>query len=173
MGIDLNQHRATIWAFNARTGGPKQSIRTEGDITPKLWVKVLLLQYLLAVCMDVHSHPGPDTLQDNVKMCHLNIQSLNAENRLDSCIQQLANQYDIITMSETWLDGEDNNVDYDIPGYTGPYRWDRTLQRGGGVLAWIRNNIVVKPRPEFQQDKLELLWLELKIPKSRLLLAIC
>ena len=76
-------------------------------------------------------------------------------------------------MSETWLDEDDNTCLYVIPGYTGPYRLDRTLQRGGGVLAWVRDSIVVKERPDLHQDNLELLWLELIIPKHKLLLGVC
>jgi hypothetical protein len=76
-------------------------------------------------------------------------------------------------MSETWLDEDDTTCSYVIPGYTGPYRLDRTLQRGGGVLAWVRDTIVVKERPDLHQEKFETLWLELLIPKHKLLLAVC
>jgi hypothetical protein len=76
-------------------------------------------------------------------------------------------------MGETWLSETDQNQVYAIPGYTGPYRLDRTLQRGGGVLAWVKDSIVVKERQELQLNKFELLWLELKVPKHNLLLGIC
>jgi hypothetical protein len=76
-------------------------------------------------------------------------------------------------MSETWLDDGDTLIDYTIPGYTGPYRLDRTLQRGGGVLAWVRDTIVVRERKDLHQDKLETLWLELLVPNHKLLVAVC
>jgi hypothetical protein len=172
MGVDISQYRATIGSFVATNGTPKRCGMNKYDTMSSLWIKILLIQYLLAMSMDVHPHPGPEVL-DHMKICHLNIRSLNADNRLGACVTQLADTYDIITMSETWLDEGDTTITYDIPGYTGPYRLDRTLQRGGGVLAWVRDTIVVKERMDLHQDRLETLWLELLIPKHKLLLAVC
>jgi hypothetical protein len=123
--------------------------------------------------MDVHPHPGPiEPLSGPISICHLNIRSINADSRLGACTNQLANTYDVITMSETWLSETNDNHLYAIPGYTGPYRLDRTLQGGGGVLAWVRDTIVAKERRDLHQYKLEVLWLELKVPKHTLLVGV-
>ena len=149
----------------------KQIGKNKDDTMSSLWIKILLVQCLLAICMDIHPHPGP-IIPNNMNMCHLNIRSLNADNRLGACINQLANEYDLITMSETWLDEGDTSAIYSLPGYTGPYRLDRTLQRGGGVLAWVRDTIVVRERLDLHQDRHETLWLELLVPNHKLLLAV-
>ena len=172
MGVDISQYRATIGTFTGLQGLPKRPGKNKHDTMSSLWIKILMIRCLIAICMDVHPHPGPTRL-DQMNICHLNIRSLNADKRLGACVTQLADEYDIITMSETWLDEDDIPEIYAIPGYTGPYRLDRTLQRGGGVLAWVRDTIVVKVRPDLHQDRLETLWLELLIPKHKLLLAIC
>jgi hypothetical protein len=172
MGVDISQYRATIGTFTGLQGLPKRPGKNKHDTMSSLWIKILMIRCLIAICMDVHPHPGPTHL-DQMNICHLNIRSLNADKRLGACVTQLADEYDIITMSETWLDEDDIPEIYAIPGYTGPYRLDRTLQRGGGVLAWVRDTIVVKVRPDLHQDRLETLWLELLIPKHKLLLAIC
>ena len=172
MGVDIAQYRATIGTFVALNGTLKRCGKNKHDTMSSLWIKILLIQCLLAMCMDVHPHPGPDIPQ-HMNICHLNIRSLNADNRLGACVTQLTGTYDIITMSETWLDDGDTSVIYALPGYTGPYRLDRTLQRGGGVLAWVRDTIVVKERIDLHQDRLETLWLELLVPKHKLLLAVC
>ena len=127
MGVDISQYRAAIGTHIAIYSTNKQSGKNKDDTMSSLWIKILLLRCLLAMCMDVHPHPGPECL-DQMNMCHLNIRSLNADKRLGACINQLANEYDVITMSETWLDEGDITIDYTIPGYTGPYRLDRTLQ---------------------------------------------
>ena len=91
--------------------------------------------YLLSQCTDVHPHPGPDGTFANITFCHINIRSINTENRLDAFLDQLTDRFDIITCSETWLSKKDLDKKYEIPGYTGPYRMDRTLQGGGG--SWL------------------------------------
>ena len=133
MGIELNQYRAAIGAFHGSLIHHKSHCSGEGDISPKLWITVLLVNCLLAICMDVHPHPGPDAPpQGPISLCFLNVRSINAESRLGACINQLADTHDVITLGETWLSDTDEDQVYAINGFTGPYRLDRTVQRGGG-----------------------------------------
>jgi hypothetical protein len=124
--------------------------------------------------MDIHPHPGP--AQDafgNLSFCHINIRSINAENRLDAFINQVANKFDVITSNETWLSIKHPNIKYEIPGYTGPYRFDRTLQASGGVMVWVVDSIVAKRRDDLGVLKLETLWIQLDLPKTKILIATC
>jgi hypothetical protein len=98
---------------------------------------------------------------------------LNAGNRFGEFKDQIAGNFDVITVSETWLGADHGDERYAIQGYTGPYRLDRTLQDAGGVMAWVTNNIVVKRRLDLEQPRLELAWLELKIPKHKILVGTC
>ena len=62
--------------------------------------------------------PKLDCLE-NLKMAHLNIRSL--KNRSHSIqVKNLVseNDFDILTLSETWLNGSVDNSEISIPGYT-------------------------------------------------------
>ena len=74
-------------------------------------------------------------------ICHLNVRSLFANNnssKLDE-ISVLSSDYafDVIAMSETWLDSSILNTNISLPCYGEPHRLDRN-RNGGGVLALSR-----------------------------------
>lgn len=72
----------------------------------------------------------------NLIISHFNIRSLiNKFEVLKEHI--LSNNYDIFTLSETWLSEEIKDYVIKIPGYT-IFRQDRE-RRGGGVAIYIRN----------------------------------
>ena len=180
MGNDIHQHRAGIGTFHGRVNRALQTRRGNGARTSpiNLWVQILLMQYLLALCMDVQPHPGP--IQQNqhqtptyLSMCHINIRSINVDNRFGEIKNQIAGNYDIITASETWLSERSKKHDFALPGYSGPFRLDRTLQGGGGVMSWTKNTIVSKRRPDLHVDRLELDWIEISIPKHKILIGTC
>ena len=116
--------------------------------------------------MDIHPHPGPDQSCANLSFCHINIRSINAANRLSAFFNQVANKFDLITVSETWLETKHPDERYKILGYTGPYRLDRPDQRGGGIMVWVINSIIVKRRDDLSVRNLETLWLQLNLPKN-------
>jgi hypothetical protein len=122
------------------------------------------------MCVDIHPHPGPDTHTfGNLSFCHVNIRSIKANKRLSAFLNQVSNVFDIITTSETWLTATDLNTPFEIDGYSGPYRQDRLLQRGGGIMVWVVDSIIVKRRDDLSIDKLETLWLQLDLPKNKIL----
>ena len=45
----------------------------------------------------------------------------------------LGHYIDIITLSETWLNMNDNDLSFNIPGFQKMIRSDRNAQHGGGV----------------------------------------
>ena len=53
--------------------------------------------------------------------------------------------FDVITLSETWLKSTSNENLLKLNGYYGPFRRDRSDNSGyGGVLAWVRREIFCK-----------------------------
>ena len=48
----------------------------------------------------------------------------------------LENKFDILTISESWLDNSVTNLELQIPGYD-LYRVDRQDKKGGGVFVYI------------------------------------
>jgi hypothetical protein len=103
----------------------------------------------------------------------VNIRSINAKKRLQSFINQLANKYDIISVSESWLGEKDPDAKYKIDGYTGPFRLDRTLQGAGGVMVWVIDTIIAKRRDDISVPALECIWLQLEIPGHKILFGTC
>jgi hypothetical protein len=180
MGNDLQQYRAAIGSFGATANNiPHRTIGSAGKRYPmNLWVQIFLIQYMLALCMDVQPHPGPTIQSTNnspahMTMCHINIRSINVDNRFDEIKNQIAGNYDLITASESWLKEDMTKRDYTIQGYSGPFRLDRTLQDGGGVMAWTRHSLVSKRRMDLHIDRLELAWVEVRIPNHKMLLGVC
>ena len=77
-----------------------------------------------------------------LKIAHLNVNRL--VNKLDG-VHELMSTYnfDVLTLSETWLSSNISDREVTIPGYT-LVRKDRngsTKLNGGGVLFYIRDNI--------------------------------
>ena len=108
---------------------------------------------------DIHPHPGPNSTSNssststntnisfpcntksNIRIAHLNIRSLKSREHFtllkDSVV---SNNFDIFTISETWLDSSVNNESIHIPGYT-LYRQDRGPHKpGGGLCVYIKKN---------------------------------
>ena len=71
----------------------------------------------------------------------------------------------VIILTETWLDGSIPSGEIDIDGYT-IVRRDRNCN-GGGVCAYINNNITYTERPDLDNPNLEAVWLEILLPKTR------
>ena len=76
---------------------------------------------------NIHPNPGPAVPEDTsekkfIEICHVNMRSLNPNNRsskLDElhttfCIKK---QFDIICVSETWLDNSISDKDIELPDY--------------------------------------------------------
>ena len=68
----------------------------------------------------------------NLSVCHLNVQSIR--NKLDFLAVELG-KYDILTVSETWLDQNIESNSLSIPTYQTPIRLDRDGM--GGVLQFM------------------------------------
>ena len=71
----------------------------------------------------------------------------------------LADKYDNITLSETWLTKGDPNDKYTIPGYQMPLRKDRGFNNGtvgyGEVMAWVSDQLACNRRADLECDELE------------------
>ena len=90
-------------------------------------------------------------------------------------INVLAAEYnfDVICLTETWLDNPIDANSIRLIGYRDPFRLDRN-RHGGGVLAYVKNNIYCVRRFDFESPDEEILWLELKTINFRnLYFAVC
>ena len=76
---------------------------------------------------------------------------------------------DVITISETWLNSTVTNAEVSIDGYK-LFRQDRSRKRGGGVCAFIREDIKVTILKDISQVSLchfQQLWLKLQSKKLK------
>jgi len=72
-----------------------------------------------------------------------------------------------------WLDNSNDNVTVQLNGYADPFGLDRN-RHGGGVLAYVKNDIFCVRRCDFEPNDVEILWLELKTTNFRCLyIAVC
>jgi hypothetical protein len=98
------------------------------------------------------------------KLVHLNIRSLRNTAHLTQLKEFLSKtKTEALTLSETWLNTTITNAEIFIEGYT-LYRQDRLNKRGGGVCAYIRNDIKVSKLKEISsvsENYFHQLWLML------------
>ena len=87
--------------------------------------------------------------QNQLRLMHLNTQSMTSMfNEFLMTIQTYP--FDIITLSETWLKDNHLLLEYvSVPGYSHEFR-NRNV-RGGGVGAYIRDNLKYKRRSDIEK----------------------
>ena len=74
------------------------------------------------------------------------------------------NQFDIVTLSETWLRDNKHLLDYlKTPGYNFVYK-NREQKLGGGVGAYLKEELDFEIREDLNRldTAIEQLWLEIK-----------
>ena len=131
----------------------------------------LLVDYisiLLKLAGDIESNPGPNVNEQKSKdlsICHINSQSLL--NKIDLIAVELGS-FDIVTVSETWLDPSIENRDITIPNFQLPIRLDRN-RIGGGVAAYFKTTVPFIEKTELFVPGVEAVWAEVVLNKKILL----
>jgi len=100
-------------------------------------------------------------------IAHNNTMKLDEINVLDA-----GYNFDVICLTEAWLDNSIDANSIRLIGYRDPFRLDCN-RHGGGVLAYVEKKHCVR-RFDFASPDVEILWLELKTINSRCLyLVVC
>ena len=161
------------WSYILHTRNKYVQIKAKFLICKYIGVS-LFIHMLMALCNDVHPNPGPTPNLSDLNICHCNIRSIKAENKLFFVKNELGGKFDIITCSETWLSDQDNSEKFQIENYQLPFRKDRTIGRQsyGGVLAWVSSRIGCKRRKDLENDELEAMWLEICTVNRKLFLCV-
>ena len=126
---------------------------------------------LLLLCGDVHPNPGPHDGFVDFTICHANIRSLSPD-KLRCIKTSLADSFDIIALSETFLSSTKPDRDLEIPGFHPILRRDRPTGIGGGVALYASRSLVVKRRHDLENTDLELMWIEIRLHNNKFLLAV-
>ena len=78
---------------------------------------------------------------------HYNIQSLL--NKVDILESELSS-FDVVCLSETWLDHRTTESDIKMYGFKVPYRRDRQGDNHGGICVYVKENIYAKRRIDLE-----------------------
>ena len=132
---------------------------------------------------DIHPLPGPETLENSAKInissklkskakvAHLNVRSMKSREQF--CLVKdtiLLNDFDIFTISETWLDSTVDNASIEISGYQ-LFRQDRgPYKSGGGLCVYTKSSlkaIVLEDLSLVSDDGLQQLWLSVQCRKQK------
>ena len=98
-------------------------------------------------------------------MCHLNINSLRHKIvDLRHVLSQTG--IEIVSISETKLSSDFPDAQFQVDGYVYPYRKDRT-KHGGGIMVFVKNDLITKWKQEFESDSVEIISLELTISREK------
>ena len=148
-------------------------------LTCKLLQRSFLTMALIWLSGDVELNPGYVNIEDirntrGLKIGHLNVRSLR--NKVDMVRLELTKEssFDVLTLSETWLDVSVSNSEVHMPGYS-CMRKDRSNNKsGGGVIAYIREGLPYTIRDDLNvNDEAECLWVEITRSKSKPVLVCC
>ena len=106
----------------------------------KIYFFCMLISWLI-VCGDVEINPGPadNPVKEHLSVFHLNIRSVR--NKLN-VLEDIAADYDSVCVTETHLDAKIDTDDICIPGFSKPFRDDRTCS-GGGILIYVSDRLFV------------------------------
>ena len=116
----------------------------------------------------------PESFQrSKIKMAHLNIRSLKNRNHLIQ-LQMLTREkaFDILAISESWLNSTVTNAEIGIDGYK-LFRQDRLKKKGGGVCVYVRASFKTKALKELSvisASGFQQLWLEIQHKKLKSIL---
>ena len=105
------------------------------------------------------SHVSEFPNNKGIKVAHLNVRSMrNKAVELQQYL--LSNPYDVLCLSETWLDEHLSDNMVSVNGYKFE-RKDRG-SNGGGVGCYIKDKYTYVRRFDLESDEIELMWLEIK-----------
>ena len=97
---------------------------------------------------------------------HYNVQSLL--NKLDIIEPELSN-FDLVSLTETWLNERVLTQDLAFNNYRLPFRRDRVGDSHGGIVVYVKENIPCKRRNDLGLNTIECIWLELNIKNTKIL----
>ena len=189
MTVGIDSYRAAIgtWHLASLTRRTKTPKKTLTPIKIKLILHILLNSYgificslLLLRCGDVHPNPGPTFVNKSITVCHANVQSLYLKSetykrrKIDEIEQVLIKDlhYDIICLSETWLNDQIKDILVDIEGYK-IHRKDRSDHRACGAGMYITQAIPNRRAYELEFPNTDLLWVELHLNHKKILVGAC
>lgn len=116
-------------------------------------------------------------VNSNIEILSMCINARSIVNKIDE-LELLVEQYkpDIIGITETWLNDQITDSEISLEGYT-IFRKDRKSSeksRGGGVMFYIKNNLIAVLNSELNLSKFaEGIWVDINSRKESTLIGLC
>ena len=142
-----------ISSFDVNEGNEKSSIVTESSIT---FDSLSDLQHI--------------RINNPLRLIigQININSIR--NKFDALMNQIKENIDILMISETKIDDTFPEIQFCFPGFSKPFRLDRTCN-GGGILLFIREDIPSKLiKTKFLLENFEGFFIEINLRRKKWLL---
>ena len=171
----------------SRNSGPRH-VYSKADKMPstskvstllKLTESTLLALSFISLAGDINPLPGPGNVSDvptinfkarGLSVIHLNVRSLLG--KMDQLrLLSERNGADIIALSETWLDKDIDDNEIELPGYSITRR-DRSERTGGGVMIYIRENLLFNGRNGLHNSN-EAIWIQVNRTRCKPLIIGC
>ena len=92
---------------------------------------------------------------------------INTRNKFDILVQAIDGKLDVLLISEIKIDKSFPNAQFQINGYTTPYRLDRNC-KGGGIFMYVREDIPSKQLYPTLVNSLEGFLIELNLRKKKM-----
>lgn len=106
----------------------------------------------------------------------MNTNPTSLDNKFDEfCVVLKQNEIDIACVTETWFNANMPNEAFSIDGYGKPIRNDRKGRKGGGVLVYVRSNMIPNHLEKLHDDNLETLWFTVRprrLPRQFSIIAV-
>ncbi|MCG7877682.1 MAG: reverse transcriptase domain-containing protein [Candidatus Thiodiazotropha endolucinida] len=173
MSIDLNVYRARIGLHRYRL------LRLKGLKRFNSFEFFVFLAMFLHLSGDVEKNPGPESdtssetstpvfpiFEGNFSVVHYNVQSLF--NKVNIVEPELAD-FDVISLTETWLNETIMNEDITFNNFQPPFRRDRIGDSHGGIAVYVKNGIPCKRRGDLELIDIECMWLEINVRNRKIL----
>ena len=101
-----------------------------------------------------------------LSVLHYNIKSLR--NKVD-LIQSECSNFDIVALTESWLDTSIENDTISMKFFHPPVRKDRHYDYHGGVIVYVKESLYYKRRSDLESGNLECIWIEIILRNKRVL----
>ena len=105
-------------------------------------------------------------IKNKFSVVHYNVQSIS--DKLDIIESEFCN-FDIICLTETWLDQRTSNNTISLNDYN-LYRRDRFGDNHGGVCVYVKQNIYSRRRSDIERLNIECVWIEVSVHNKKILL---
>ncbi len=150
---------STIFRFGLLVFGYLFVIITNSKILNKSMLSLALLNFtLILLAGDIAENPGPANEISSLSVLHLNIRSIR--NKL-SYIEDTFTDFDVLCFTETHLTEAIETNSLLLPGYSTPYRKDKSAH-AGGILIYVSDHLLSEREPNLEIFCDECIWLKVK-----------